>query len=206
MPTLSQTIESVARLYFDPRFACFAKSVYRRLSRSPSWPSFRHKFETLTKPSGVKFAGEIEKVAGPENWGSFLERKPTAGSFYRIRGGDTLVGVARRAYGKTTAFWGAQYINFHPFNRRLWRTDKASRKLWPKGRIAFNPLFEKNEDFQVTKLAGVAEAPSGRSFGVIYIPFHAFEFEFNRRDLTPGRIDVLRFDVKGFLELEEVGA
>jgi hypothetical protein len=198
--TLSGVIEHVAPLYFDPRFRCFSKAVYRRLNAGPA---FSYRFEAIRRADGVRVAGEIDAAAATSGWRKLLSATPLSGAFYRIASGDTLLGVAGRAYSARNG-WGAQYINFHPFNRRLWRTDLADARLWPRGRISFSPRFASDLDTQATTRAGVAAAPRGGAFGVIFIPHAAWELEIRRDDLSAGRVDILRFDVHGMLELEKL--
>ena len=194
--TLSEAIERIAPAYFDRRFGCFSKKVYRRLNELR--PAFSFRFETLTRSDGVKVAGDIAEAAGPADWRTRWDGTPASGLFYRIQSGDTLLGVARRAYSSARYYWGSQWINFHPFNRRLWRTDLADARLWPHGRISFSPRFSGDLDAQVTTRAGIAGAPRGSSFGVIFIPHATWAFGFEKGGAT----DTLKFDVRSSLDLK----
>jgi hypothetical protein len=198
--TLSEAIETVAPAYYDGRFRCFSKQVYKRLNAAG--PTFSFRYETITRRDGVKIAGEIKEAMGPSDWRTLLHGSPGSGLFYRIQSGDTLLNVAKRAYASVRYYWGAQAINLHPFNRRLWRTDLAYPRLWPHGRISFSPRFSSDLDAQVTTRAGVGGAPRGSAFGVIFIPHTAWELKFDSADLTPGGVDILSFDVRSTLALE----
>jgi hypothetical protein len=191
--TLPEAIARGAPLYFDPRFGCFTKEVYRALLGKPVL--FRYVFGAVRRPDGVKVVGDIDEAAATSHWRKSLTAAPAASFFYRIQSGDTLIDVARRAYGATPDYWGPQYINFHPFNRRLWRTDLTNARLWPGGRVSFSPRFAADLDTQVTTLAGVASAPRGPAYGVLFIPPARFEAKIDRTDLLPGRKDVVEFDV-----------
>jgi len=92
--------------------------------------------------------------------------------FYTIkRGVDArgLIHLAGRAYGADTPqdrVKLAQSVNNHPYNRRFWRSDRASG-LFPLGRISFNPRFSGD----IERQAGAeGEAPRGHSFATIFIP------------------------------------
>ncbi len=198
--TLSEAIEKIAPAYYDGRFGCFSKQVYRRLNELT--PAFTYRYETITRRDGVKIAGEIAEAAASADWRTQLSGTPASGTFYRIQSGDTLLNVAKRAYSSSRYYWGAQSINLHPFNRRLWRTDLAYPRLWPHGRISFSPRFSSDLDAQTTTGAGIGGAPHGGVFGVIFIPHAAWEMEFESADLTPGGIDTLTFDVRSSLSLD----
>jgi V8-like Glu-specific endopeptidase len=95
---------------------------------------------------------------------------PTPGAFYRIRPGDTLLGVAGRAYGLSPGgerLAAARRINDAAYNRRFRDSRLTDNGLFPGGRISFNPRF----DCDLTAQAwDPRRAPSGRCFATIWLP------------------------------------
>lgn len=93
--------------------------------------------------------------------------QPTPGRFYKLKLGDTLFGVAKKAY-KTGSMEGAHRINDSRYNLRFRRAVTGSeQKMFPKGRISFNPRF--NGDLRM-QMESTGAAPSGSSFAMIWIP------------------------------------
>ena len=93
--------------------------------------------------------------------------RPTPGRFYKIKLGDTLFGVAKKAYN-TGSMEAARRINDSRYNLRFRKAVSGSeRKMFPNGRISFNPRF--NRDLRVQMESGVT-APPGSSFAMIWIP------------------------------------
>ena len=93
--------------------------------------------------------------------------QPTPGRFYEIKRGDTLFGVAKRAY-KTGSMEGARRINDSQFNLRFRKAVTGNEaKMFPNGRISFNPRFD--GDLRV-QMESTGAAPSGSSFAMIWIP------------------------------------
>ncbi|MFD2740288.1 hypothetical protein ACFSUD_11940 [Sulfitobacter aestuarii] len=92
------------------------------------------------------------------------------GKLYRIRRGDTLLGLAGRAYNVRPGSERqrlAQMINAHPFNQRFWRASGIS-KSFPQGRISFQPRFSCDAQRQITVRRGAA--PFGRCYARILLP------------------------------------
>lgn len=92
------------------------------------------------------------------------------GKLYRIRRGDTLLGVAGKVYGvgpSKERLRLAQLINDHPYNQRFWRASLAS-SWFPQGRISFNPRFSCS--FRSQQNAFKGSAPFGRCYATILIP------------------------------------
>jgi V8-like Glu-specific endopeptidase len=95
---------------------------------------------------------------------------PTPGTFYTIRSGDTLLGVAGRAYGLPSGgarLAAARRINDHSYNRRFRDRRLTDNGLFPNGRISFNPRFDCDIGAQAMNPLG---APFGRCFATIWIP------------------------------------
>jgi hypothetical protein len=99
-----------------------------------------------------------------------LRDVPSPGYFYRIRKGDTLLGIAGRAYqvavGTQARLDLARRINRHPLNRKYLRTQSASG-LFPEGLISFFPHFTCDPDALMWSAGPPAR---GGCFAVIYIP------------------------------------
>jgi len=92
---------------------------------------------------------------------------PTSGKFYQIKSGDTLFGIAKKAYD-SGSMEAARRINDSRYNRRFWRTAPASeQKMFPDGRISFSPRF--NGDLRL-QMESEDSAPTGTSFAMIWIP------------------------------------
>jgi hypothetical protein len=115
---------------------------------------------------GLAFEPEADTAAAAQ---SLLRPVPTPGYFYRIRKGDSLLGVAGRAYGVGAGARRldlARRINRHPLNRPYLLAGAASR-LFPEGLISFFPRWA---------CGGHApgqpgqDAPRGSCFAIIYIP------------------------------------
>jgi hypothetical protein len=93
--------------------------------------------------------------------------KPTPGKFYQIKSGDTLFGISKKAYNNGS-MEAARRINESQYNRRFWRAAPTSeRKMFPDGRISFNPRFVGDPREQ---MESVGAAASGASFAMIWIP------------------------------------
>jgi hypothetical protein len=95
---------------------------------------------------------------------------PTPDRFYKIKIGDTLFGIAAKAYSKEIckgAVTCARKINDAPYNKRFWTSAPASERKWfPNGRISFNPSFTKDVRAQAS---AKGKSPRGHSFATIYI-------------------------------------
>lgn len=93
--------------------------------------------------------------------------QPTPGKFYKIKSGDTLFGVAKKAYGAGSMEAGKR-INESQYNLRFRKPAPASeKKMFPDGRISFNPRFD---GVLRNQMESVDIAPSGKSFAMIWIP------------------------------------
>jgi V8-like Glu-specific endopeptidase len=95
--------------------------------------------------------------------------EPTPGRFYRIRSGDTLYGVAGRAFGLgpgSARYTAARRINDSVYNLRF-RSAQLADNQFPAGRISFNPRFACDAAAQA---AARGPAPRGHCFATIWIP------------------------------------
>ena len=106
---------------------------------------------------------------------------PIPGNYYRIRRGDTLFGIAGKAYsvrpGRARLEF-ARRINRHPLNRKYLR-KQASSKLFPEGLISFFPRYSCDVEVQTKSYT---KPMGGRCYAVIWIP--------SRRDLAHPRLGV----------------
>jgi hypothetical protein len=96
--------------------------------------------------------------------------EPTPGSFYRIVYGDTLLGVAGRAFGVpsgSTRLERARLINRSVYNDRF---RGGSTDLFPEGQVSFNPRYVKDPDAQ---FAAGGPCPSGHGYAILWIPTEA---------------------------------
>lgn len=96
---------------------------------------------------------------------------PQPGGYYQIHGGDNLSLVASKAYGTAQGtpqnYARMVLINSAPYNQRFVRLD-AKDKLFPEGRISFNPRFGKTFLAQWNDPAKGGEP--GGTYAVIFIP------------------------------------
>jgi hypothetical protein len=102
-----------------------------------------------------------------------LREVPTPGYFYRIRKGDTLLGLAGRAYqvsaGTQARLDLARRINRHPLNRKYLRTQSAS-SLFPEGLVSFFPHYACDPN---ALMWSAGPPPRGSCFAVLYVPLRA---------------------------------
>jgi hypothetical protein len=91
----------------------------------------------------------------------------TPGKFYQIISGDTLFGLARKAYG-VSSMERARLINNSAYNRRFWKAAPSSeQEMFPDGRISFSPRFVGDLRAQMESVKTVS---AGKSFAMIWIP------------------------------------
>jgi hypothetical protein len=94
---------------------------------------------------------------------------PTPGKFYRIRYGDTLLGVAGQAFGVAAGearLERARWINRSRYNDRF-RGEPTS--LFPEGLVSFNPRFAEDALIQAS---ADGRCPSGHAYAILWIPEH----------------------------------
>jgi V8-like Glu-specific endopeptidase len=94
---------------------------------------------------------------------------PTPARYYQIRKGDTLLGVAGKAYGVKAGAARLEFarrVNRHPLNRKYLRKQKANN-LFPEGQLSFLPEFSCDVNEQI---AAIQTAVSGKCFAVLWIP------------------------------------
>jgi len=93
--------------------------------------------------------------------------KPTPGKFYQIKSGDSLFGISKKAYN-SGSMEAARRINDSQYNRRFRKSaPESERKMFPDGRISFNPRFVGDLRAQ---MESEATASAGSSFAMIWIP------------------------------------
>lgn len=98
-----------------------------------------------------------------------MAAEPTPGMFYSIASGDTLLGVAGRAYGLPAGqerLEAARWINGARYNDRF-RGDPSN--LFPNGQLSFMPSFDSDPDVQ----AATKERAPGHSWATLWIPREA---------------------------------
>ena len=126
-------------------------------------------------------------VAGEQELASSIRAvsRPKPGRFYKFKRGDTLLGVAGRAYGLPAGsrrMKAAQRINESTYNHRFWSSRLASRSF-PRGRISLNPRFSCSVANQA---AVTGAAPRGRCFATIWVPIA------DTKPKLPDNVPVLR--------------
>ncbi len=96
---------------------------------------------------------------------------PTRGKFYTIVSGDTLLGVAGKAFGAKSGtserLEAARVINGSSYNDRF---RGGASNLFPEGQLSFNPRFVKDPNAQAAATGGAC--PKGHSFATLWIPRH----------------------------------
>lgn len=100
---------------------------------------------------------------------NYIKSYPTPGAYYQIQSGDTLVGVAARAYGPNNCknSWAcSRKINNHSYNQQFWLRSLAS-SAFKEGRISFSPRFRGIVELPTAKRY---QALRGREFAVLWIP------------------------------------
>ena len=114
-----------------------------------------------------------------------LSPEPTPGLFYSIRAGDTLLGVAGRAYGLKAGserLEAARWINGARYNDRF-RGNPT--QLFPDGQLSFMPRFDSDPNVQ----AATAGRAPGHTWATLWIPKHAGDeptlMEDDDEDLDP---------------------
>ena len=181
----SRSIREELPQFFDEDTGCFSARIYSQLKAKGIEPFFKVKFKTV-KLCGVRVRGPITKIGGPKDFSLWLSPTPIPRRLYQIRRGDSLIGLAHAAYGKTPGFWGAQYINCHPYNRRFWRSSLRHWKYWPRGRISFGRRFGGTSPVDhVTAVVPVGGAPRGSVYPIIWIPPARWKIIFVTRTGTP---------------------
>lgn len=149
------------RLNIATKTAIVAEALDRHLARSE--PS-----GSCVRPSVG--SSELELQMGEACDSVAIAPTPTPGKFYTIKSGIDSRGLedlAARAYRTSTGIVAlAQRINNHPYNRRFWLRDLATRN-YPEGRISFSPRFTSNINAQADARGA---APRGNAFATIYIP------------------------------------
>ncbi len=101
--------------------------------------------------------------------GLLIADAPTPCAYYKIKPGDTLVGIAAQAYGKSKcarSFSCALKINNHSYNKQYWN-PKLAGKVFKNGRISFSPRFSGRAEYPPKP---IFQATKGKRFAVIYIP------------------------------------
>jgi len=113
------------------------------------------------KEEGIDF-GSIE-----------ITDSPVPGYFYRMKFGDSLLGISKKAYASGDNLKNSQMINSHYYNRRFWLEPKGAfnKKYYKDGFISFFPDFG-NFVEQVEDEKWGSEN-QGSNYPIIFIP----EFE-----------------------------
>jgi hypothetical protein len=132
------------------------------MSRQTQWL-----FEVPVALEGDRGAN-LEYSTHPELAASLVAEIPKEGSFYQIKKGDTLLKIARKAYGVVPGSELrklARLINEDPYNLRVRRSEPVD--LFPEGIISFYPEFVCGFAAQ-SQSAG--KPASGSCYAIIKIP------------------------------------
>lgn len=149
----------------------------------------------IAEQDGRKFFAQpvyaLAGVPGMYDYGELeVSTDPEPGSYYRIQRGDTLVGVAGRAYGLGAGrerYERSKWINeVNPAT-----VDRSNaNNMYPDGRVSFRPRFAADAD-------AAFRGERGRSYAVIWIPSR-------RGETPPPAVDVADDGTPGIEDTEPV--